>query len=211
MSDDFKDEIRSRMGDPDHPYNRFFDADETTRELVDEAIRGWVGWPTDPDAAPIWATAFGETQNMNDRMMQALDPMVERESMLDLGASPNQVEAIREYREFVRGYTRSIRGDTVQVYRYVEEPPEDAANLEGFIVESWTDDVTLPREFARNIRGAEEGSVVTIPELPVERLYGTPQTHPAIKQKEQSEHIVAHPPNTVYDGFEITPLSEWEF
>jgi len=211
MTDDMKAEIRSRMGNEDHPYNRFFDADKETRRLVDEAVRGWVGWPTDPDAAPIWAAAFGETQNMNDRLMQTLDPLVERESMLDLGASPEEVEAVREFRDFVRGFTRSKQGETVNVYRYVEDSPGEAADLEGFVVESWTGDVTVPRQFAQSVRGDESGSVITIRDLPVDRLYGTPNTHPAIEEKGQDEYIVSHPPNTTYDEFDITPLTEWGF
>jgi len=213
MTDEFKDEIRSRMGGDQHPYDRFFDVGDEVREIVDRVIRGWVGWPTDPDAAPLWAVAFSDTQNMNDREAEILDPFDDRQgtSMLNLGADPEEVDAIREYRDFVRGYTRSRGRETVTVYRFVEDPPEEAAGFDAFVLESWTDDVTVPRQFARTIRSADEGSVITIHDMSVDRLYGTPETHPAIHQKGQSEFIVSHPSGASYSDYDITPFSEWEF
>ena len=226
MTDEFKDEIRDRMeadleradledelGLSDHPYVKFFNASQSVRDIVDRVIGAWDDWPTDPGAAPLWATAFGETTNQNAPDVQRLDPFEERENILNLGASPEEVDAIRQYRDFVRDYTRSQEGDTIRAYRYVEDPPEEAERFEGRTIESWTDNPGRPRKFARAIRGEREsGSVLWTEDMPVDRLYGTPDTHPELDEMGQDEIIVAHPPNTILgEEYNVTALSEWEF
>jgi len=226
MSDGFKDEIRDRMqadmdlaeledelGLSDHPYVKFFDAPRDVRGIVDEAVGGWADWPTDPKAAPLWATAFGETQNLNAPQAQKLDPFAEQEGILDIGASPEEVDAIREFRDFVRGYEKSQRGRTFPAYRYVEDPPEQAAEFEGRTLESWADNPARPRLFARAVRGKEQsGTVIWTEQMPVSRLYGSPDTHPEIDDMDQDEVIIAQPANIrLGDEYNLTPLDEWEF
>ena len=209
--DDPKEEIRSRMDE--HPFDRYFDADPETVEIVNETLRGWAGWPTDPDAAPLWAVAFADTGNMNAPEVTVTDPFSELagESILDVGASPTETEAIRKFRDFTQDYTRSRgRGESFNVYRFVEDPPEEAAGLEARVLESWTGKVTTPREFARRVRGSEDGSVVTA-EVSADQIYGSHETHPALAQKNQQEFIVGLPRGATYGEYDITPLTEWEF
>jgi hypothetical protein len=223
---DYKDEIRDRieakietaaledeLGLSDHPYVRFFNAPQDVRTLIDEAISGWADWPTDPKAAPLWGTAFAETTNMNAPNAQKLDPFAKQESILDVGASPEEVDAIRQFRDFVRGYEESERGKTFPAYRYVDEPPQEAAEFEGRTLESWADNPARPRLFARAIRGNKEtGTVIWTEDMPVSRLYGSPQTHPDIADMDQDEVIVAQPAGIrLGDEYNLTPLDEWEF
>jgi len=206
-------ELEDDLGLSDHPYVKFFGASREVRSIVDEVVGGWADWPTDPKAAPLWATAFAETQNLNAPQAQKLDPFAEQEGILDIGASPEEVGAIRDFRDFVREYERGKRGSVFSAYRYVEDPPEEAAEFEGRTLESWADDPAAPRRFARKIRGKEKsGTVLWTDEMPVSRLYGSPDTHIDIDDMEQDEVIIAQPAKTrLGEEYNVTPLAEWEF
>lgn len=183
-------------------FGRFVDEmGEDTADLVSEVLGAWVNWPTNKSTAPLWHI-FAEA---NDNFKV---PIQFEEDGIDAEAFG---EALHSFSEFTEDEFRDRYGDSVVLYRSVDEHglskmKEDAPETGSMVldhrpVESWT----LDPEFAE---GWKNGYVLR-KEVDVEDVLASQVTHPTFIGREK-EVLVESDGREKYSEDEVVHSSEFD-
>lgn len=183
-------------------FGRFADQIGQERaELVSEVIGAWVNWPTNKSTAPLWHI-FAEA---NDNFKV---PIEFEEDGIDAEAFG---EALHSFSEFTEQEFRDRYGDSVVLYRSIDEQglrkmEEDAPEtgsrvLDHRPVESWT----LDPEFAESWKSG----YVLRKEIDVEDILASQVTHPSFIGREK-EVLVESDGREKYSEDEVVHSSEFD-
>ena len=168
---------------------------ESQREVVSDATRSWVGWPTDKKTAPMWHAAEEQTFNDND------PSTISNMSMLRVEADPSAVDAMTEYQEYVSDTLESeIEGDTITAHRFIHgeaaEKLRSGESLPPRTLASWTTDEEKIAKVADDVGFDEEGdpiqlndSVVVTKEIPIENAIDHHAVNPQLNDGGQKEMV----------------------
>ena len=193
---------------------------------VEEGINEWKLGMFEEETASMFQVAADRTGNdtlpTSGRWHEGDDDMFE--SVMEIGVSHEEKEAIEAKVEQTQDILRETFGDTMTVYRGVSDDTKnpthaeatdvadkireakdrgDAFTHEHRPIESWT---TRPEYAGRYARGAgfyteDAGGVVLEKEVPVERIMAA--SHTGNLDKYESEIIVMHDEEETYDADQI--------